>query len=67
MRSYIAFLKGINVGGKNIIKMADLKQHLAATGLNNVKTYIQSGNVLFDSEQEEEILQEKLEHEINKR
>ena len=44
---YLALLRGINVGGKNIIKMADLKTCFEANGLGNVATYIQSGNVLF--------------------
>ena len=46
---YIALLRGINVGGKNIIKMADLKRCFEALGLSQVETYIQSGNVLFNS------------------
>lgn len=67
MTTYIALLKGINVGGKNIIKMVDLKQHLVTTGLNNIRTYIQSGNVLFESEKEEKILREELEQEIHRK
>ena len=46
---YIAFLRGINVGGKNIIKMEKLKSDFETLGFKNVKTFIQSGNVLFDS------------------
>lgn len=46
---YVSFLRGINVGGKNKIKMADLKRELEDTGLINVQTYIQSGNVVFES------------------
>ena len=49
MIRYIAFIRGINVGGKNIIKMDSLKNSFEAAGLKNVKTYIQSGNVIFDS------------------
>lgn len=49
MNRYIALLRGINVGGKNIIKMTDLKACFEKMGLKNVVTYIQSGNVLFDS------------------
>ena len=44
---YLALLRGINVGGKNIIKMADLKACFEANGFGNVATYIQSGNVIF--------------------
>jgi uncharacterized protein (DUF1697 family) len=47
--SKIALLRGINVGGKNKLKMADLKDSLAVAGLNDVRTYIQSGNICFDS------------------
>jgi uncharacterized protein (DUF1697 family) len=46
---YIALLRGINVGGNNIIRMADLKACFEEMGFSNVKTYIQSGNVLFES------------------
>jgi uncharacterized protein (DUF1697 family) len=46
---YIALLRGINVGGKGIIKMSVLKDCLEQAGLTNVVTYIQSGNVIFES------------------
>lgn len=48
---YVAFLRPINVGGHAIIKMADLKKMFESAGLNNVQTYIQSGNVIFESEE----------------
>jgi uncharacterized protein (DUF1697 family) len=44
---YLALLRGINVGGKNKIRMADLKACFDAGGFADVSTYIQSGNVLF--------------------
>lgn len=44
---YIALLKGINVGGHKIIKMQALTEMFAALGFEKVKTYIQSGNVVF--------------------
>lgn len=47
MNQYVALLRGINVGGKNIIKMAELRACFEARGFSNVRTYIQSGNVLF--------------------
>jgi len=53
MTKYIALLRGINVGGKNIIKMADLKTAFAQQGFQNVITYINSGNVLFTSDLKE--------------
>ena len=47
--TYLALLRGINVGGKNIIKMADLRSCFEAEGFRDVTTYIQSGNVIFRS------------------
>lgn len=44
---YLALLRGINVGGNNIIKMADLKACFEADGFSDIATYIQSGNVLL--------------------
>lgn len=47
---YIAFLRGINVGGKNKIKMETLREVFSnALGFQNVKTYINSGNVIFET------------------
>ncbi|MHB8064989.1 MAG: DUF1697 domain-containing protein, partial [Ruminiclostridium sp.] len=64
MTIYIALLRGINVGGKNIIKMVELKRVFEMIGLRDVQTYIQSGNVLFKSNEAEEPLRKKIEHEI---
>lgn len=50
MKEYIAFLRGINVGGKNMIAMPLLKTAFEGAGFTNVSTYINSGNVLFSSE-----------------
>jgi uncharacterized protein (DUF1697 family) len=47
--SYVALLRGINVGGKNPIRMPALKACFEANGFEDVATYIQSGNVLFAS------------------
>ena len=44
---YLALLRGINVGGKNLVKMADLRAAFEAMGFDDVATYIASGNVLF--------------------
>lgn len=46
---YLALLRGINVGGNNIIRMADLKSFFEAMAFKDVSTYIQSGNVIFRS------------------
>jgi uncharacterized protein (DUF1697 family) len=51
MNQFVALLRGINVGGKNLIKMTDLKACFEALGFTNVLTYIQSGNVLFSAHQ----------------
>jgi uncharacterized protein (DUF1697 family) len=50
MARYVALLRGINVGGKNPIKMTDLKACFEAEGFEDVATYIQSGNVVFTSD-----------------
>lgn len=48
MQKYVILLRGINVGGKNKIKMADLKSLLSDSGFQNIKTYIQSGNIICE-------------------
>ncbi|WDE13944.1 DUF1697 domain-containing protein [Thalassomonas haliotis] len=57
MKTYIILLRGVNVGGKNLVPMNALKSLLAAAGFEQVKTYIQSGNIvlLSDSDPEAEI------------
>jgi uncharacterized protein (DUF1697 family) len=47
MPRYVALLRGINVGGKNLIPMAGLKACFEGQGFDDVRTYIQSGNVVF--------------------
>ena len=49
MTSYVALLRGINVGGKTMIAMAELRKLFEGEGLVDVKTLLQSGNVLFKS------------------
>lgn len=51
MKTYIALLRGINVGGHKLIKMTELKAMFENKGFENVTTYIQSGNVVFSAEQ----------------
>lgn len=46
---YIVLLRGINVGGNNIISMIDLKEKLVNDGFHNVRSYINSGNILLSS------------------
>ena len=49
--SYLVLLRGINVGGNNIIKMDELKKIFIEMGFTGVKTYIQSGNILFSDQE----------------
>ena len=49
MNTYIALLRGINVGGSHMVKMADLKRLMEESGCADVRTYIQSGNAVFRS------------------
>lgn len=50
MKKHIAFLRAINVGGTKIIKMDHLKKMFESFGLSNVQTYIQTGNVVFETQ-----------------
>lgn len=64
---YVALLRGINVGGNRKVPMADLKACLEQAGFSNVKTYIQSGNVLFEStERRKEVLIQQFESAASK-
>lgn len=49
MTTYIALIRGINVGGNRKVPMADLKKMLAKMGYENVKTLLNSGNAIFDA------------------
>ena len=51
-RTYVALLRAINVGGNSVMTMLDLKAQFEAMGHANVRTYIQTGNVLFDASEE---------------
>jgi uncharacterized protein (DUF1697 family) len=61
---YTALLRGINVGGNSKIDMKTLKKVFEDLGMNNVKTYINSGNVIFESELSSDPLVKKIEKEI---
>ncbi len=62
MTRYVAFLRGINVGGRGVLKMRELARMFASAGCEKVKTYIQSGNVVFETRAGDlERLQRKLE------
>lgn len=67
MNKYIAFLRAINVGGSSVIKMIDLKRMFESFGLDNVQTYIQTGNVIFESkEKDASKLEAKIENQLEK-
>lgn len=67
MGRYAAFLRGINVGGKNIVPMAELREAFAGHGCSDVSTYIQSGNVLFGSDTPRARLESELEEVLEQR
>src|SRR5579859_6821661 len=65
--TYVALLRGINVGGHRPIKMLELQRMCAAMGFGQVRTYIQSGNVVFtslESDESPEALRQRIEAEI---
>lgn len=61
MNTYFAFLRGINVGGKTMMSMKDLTAICTHIGFEKVRTYLNSGNVIFQSPRPETELQEALE------
>src|SRR5262249_3767651 len=65
---YVALLRGINVGGKTLVKMAELKACVEKLGLSEVSTFIASGNVLFESEENDSAeLESTIERALEKR
>ena len=50
MKKYIAFLRGVNISGKNKIAMSELKQNFEKAGFSDVSTYLNSGNVKFSAD-----------------
>lgn len=54
MSLYVALLRGVNVGGNNLIKMTDLAAFFEALGFTQVRTYIQSGNVIFCADESDQ-------------
>jgi uncharacterized protein (DUF1697 family) len=67
MKTYIALFRGINVGGKNALSMKELIAVLKDLGSRNVKTYIQSGNAVFENQEKDALLlSNKISAEIKK-
>ena len=68
MSTYIALLRGINVGGRGMISMSDLRDFLSSLDLQEVRTLLQSGNVVFRSgARSTAVLEKQLETEVAKR
>ncbi|MFS2177827.1 DUF1697 domain-containing protein [Rhizobium pisi] len=67
MPVYVALLRAINVGGTGALPMAELKAICEGLGFSEVKTYIQSGNVLFRSDETEKAVEEKLDEALGKK
>ncbi len=53
MTRFVALLRGVNVGGNNRLPMAELREALSSDGLDSVRTYIQSGNIVLDAPTDE--------------
>ncbi|MBY3175485.1 DUF1697 domain-containing protein [Rhizobium leguminosarum] len=66
MPVYIALLRAVNVGGTGSLPMAELKAICEGLGFSDVKTYIQSGNVLFRSDEAEKTVGERLDEALSK-
>src|SRR5882724_10174112 len=67
MPTYVAMLRGINVGAGKIVKMERLRASFEVLGFGGVRTYVQSGNVIFESEQKSlaglsDKIEEKIQH-----
>lgn len=67
MTRYVALLRGVNVGGANVIKMADLAEVVRALGYDDVKTVLASGNVLFTTTDNSSMAKQKLEAALRER
>jgi uncharacterized protein (DUF1697 family) len=61
MARFVAFVRGINVGGRAKLAMSDLRERMASAGLTNVRTLLASGNVVFDGSGKPAALEKKLE------
>lgn len=67
MAKYIAMLRSINVSGQKLIKMADLRESMTRMGLEDVATYVQSGNILFNTQETDlRVIAERISSQIKK-
>lgn len=62
---YVVFLRGINVGGARKMKMSDLNDLCISLGLKNILTYIQSGNIILESNKIQDVLEREIELKIS--
>lgn len=67
MTVYVALLRAVNVGGTGALPMTELKAICEALGLEDVRTYIQSGNILFRSDEPEDAVAERLDTALGKK
>src|SRR6476469_9153966 len=68
MTTYICFLRGVNVGGNKMLKMAELKALFDSLRLRDAKTYLQSGNVVFRSDESDRaVLTQRIQDGIRKK
>ena len=67
LTTYLVLLRGINVGGKNKVPMGELRELLADLGFENVRTYIQSGNVILQSDLKAATVARKIEKALPER
>jgi uncharacterized protein (DUF1697 family) len=66
MNTYVIFMRGINVGGKNIVRMMDLKKYFEELGYSSVSTYIASGNVILKSDKPADEIKSQIEETLPK-
>jgi uncharacterized protein (DUF1697 family) len=66
MTVFVALLRAVNVGGTGSLPMTELKAICEGLGFSDVKTYIQSGNVLFRSDEPEKTVEERLDEALGK-
>ena len=67
MQTFVALLRGVNVGGHNKLPMADLRSLCESNGLKDVRTYIQSGNIVFRSKKKASTMEAEIAGGIQKR
>jgi uncharacterized protein (DUF1697 family) len=67
MSTHVALLRGVNVGAHNRVPMGELRQRLSGLGYSDVRTLLQSGNVVLDADVQPELLAQEIEREVEAR